>query len=225
MKKTAPVRGRALFLKLSWVCLVPPFFSILTSKSAKFGPRRVLKPYFVQKSNFQKNERHAAWEHDFDPKAGLKTAQDRPKTLSLGTLFGAKIEKKDDQNFISSKDGPKIAPRRPQEAPGPPQDAPMRPPGPPKRTPGAPQEAFESLQDTPKWFSEACSPTFFLRNESLTKQTSMSRKNNSLAISSTQNGRKVERPNEKVKTKRVAAVVARSALQSAAPGAARESVL
>ena len=53
---------------------------ILTPKSAKFGPRRVLKPYFVQKSNFQKNERHAAWEHDFDPKAGLKTAQDRPKT-------------------------------------------------------------------------------------------------------------------------------------------------
>ena len=41
----------------------------------------------------------------------------------------------------------------------------------------------------------------------------MSRKENSLAISSTQNGRKVERPNEKVKTQGVAAVVARSALQ------------
>ena len=42
-------------------------------------PSRLLKPHFFPKLNFQKNERHSAWEHDFDPKAGLKTAQDRPK--------------------------------------------------------------------------------------------------------------------------------------------------
>ena len=46
----------------------------------KFGPSRLLKLHFLQKVDFQKNERHPAWEHDFDPKTAPKTTQDRPKT-------------------------------------------------------------------------------------------------------------------------------------------------
>ncbi len=61
-----------LHLGASWAPKLAPFWP-------KMHPSRLLKPHFFQKSNFHKNERHAAWEHDFDPKAGLKTAQDRPK--------------------------------------------------------------------------------------------------------------------------------------------------
>ena len=46
----------------------------------KFGPSRLLKLHFLQKVDFQKNERHPAWEHDFGSKTAPKTTQDRPKT-------------------------------------------------------------------------------------------------------------------------------------------------
>ena len=75
------------------------FYSLLAPSRLHFGafwapklapfwpnmrPSRLLKPHFFQKSNFQKNERHAAWEHEFDPKAGLgpRSPQDGPKTVS-----------------------------------------------------------------------------------------------------------------------------------------------
>ena len=46
----------------------------------KFGPSRLSNLHFLQKVDFQKNERHRGREHDFDPKTAPKTTQDRPKT-------------------------------------------------------------------------------------------------------------------------------------------------
>ena len=67
----------------------------------------------------------------------------------LGTLFGAKIDQKNDQNFISEKDGPKSAPRRPQEAP----KTPPGGPGPPPARPEMPRTTSgkSTRQDAPAW--------------------------------------------------------------------------
>ena len=46
----------------------------------KIASSRLLNPHFLQKVDFQKNERHRGREHDFDPKTAPKTSQDRPKT-------------------------------------------------------------------------------------------------------------------------------------------------
>ena len=46
----------------------------------KIASSRLLNPHFLQKVDFQKNERHRGREHDFDPKTAPKTTQDRPKT-------------------------------------------------------------------------------------------------------------------------------------------------
>ena len=62
-----------------------------------------------------------------------------PKPLPLGTLFDTKLDQKNDQNFISKKDGPKSGPRRPQEAP-------KTPPG----GPGTPQEVSRAPKMTPQ---------------------------------------------------------------------------
>ena len=73
-----------------------------------------------------------------------------PKCLPLGTLFGAKIDPKNDQKLNFKKDRPKSAPRRPKSSPGTPQDAPRAPQDAPKRLPRRPRDAPRSPQDAPR---------------------------------------------------------------------------
>ena len=63
-----------------WPPLGLHFGSFWAPKSAQVRSKSPLEASFFPKVDFQKNERHPAWEHDFDPKTTPKTTQDRPKT-------------------------------------------------------------------------------------------------------------------------------------------------
>ena len=60
-----------------WVAILGHFGHLNRPKMAS---SRFLNRHFLQKVDFQKNERHPRREHDFGPKTAPKTTQDRPKT-------------------------------------------------------------------------------------------------------------------------------------------------
>ena len=62
-----------------WGPILEPFWA---PSWPKIASSHLLNPRFLQKVDFQKNERHRGREHDFDPKTAPKTTQDRPKTAA-----------------------------------------------------------------------------------------------------------------------------------------------
>ena len=121
-----------------------------------------------------------------------KSLQDRPET---------------------AQDPPKMPPGPPRRAPG----SPKRPPGPPPDPLRMPQEALPDLLGRPKTFSEASGPiTFFGKLDEAELVENMSKKKGRHRSSTvvTHIGRsKTESTFTTVGPRRVAAVVARSALQ------------
>ena len=139
------------------------------------------------------------------------------------------------------QEAPKRLPRRPREAPGPPKtrprrspDSPGQPQDPPRRLPDLPRtppDALPDFPDDPKWFSEASGPiTCFKKFEKFEIVESCRKRVEKKSTTVIHDGHshrsltKTESTFTTVGTQRVAAVVARSALQSAAPSAARRVV-
>jgi hypothetical protein len=135
---------------------------------------------------------------------------------------------------IRNRTASKVAPRSPQERPRPSQDAPRSPPECPRTPqeasripPGPPPDAPRSSPDPPgrpKTFSEASGPiTFFGKIEKFEIVENMSKKKSTSVFHGGHSHRslKSRKHFHNGRTQRVAAVVARSALQSAAPSAAR----
>ena len=156
-----------------------------------------------------------------------------PKCLPFGTLLALKIDQKIDRKSECLKGRSKIAPRAPKSA----QDPPKTPPGPLPESPGTPQEASWTPPDAPrsppgapgrsKMFSEASGPiTLFgkIKNFELVEKSRKKVDNGHPQWSPAPVLTKTESTFTTVGTQRVAAVVARSALQSAAPSAARRVV-
>ena len=144
------------------------------------------------------------------PNASLWGTFSEPKSIKKCL----KIDRKSD----CSKCRPKIAPR-------PPKTIPRCPPDPP----GAPKMPSRTPPDGPKGFSEAPGPAaFFGKIKKFEIVEKKSKKKSATVIHGGHSHRsltKTESTFTTVGTQRVAAVVARSALQSAAPCAAQGSVL
>ena len=136
----------------------------------KIASSRLLNPNFLEKVDFQKNERHRGREHDFDPKTAPKTTQHRPKTaprrssrcvffasififdfgrswvrfwLPKGRPKGAKIGHVWHRFFIDFCMSFQDRPKSGQERP-------KSPPRAPKSVPRGAQERPKSAQESPK---------------------------------------------------------------------------
>ena len=154
-----------------------------------------------------------------------------PKGLPFGTLLALKIDQKIDPKSDCLKGRSKIAPRAPKTLPRRPPDPSGEPLDLPRGLldpPRMPQEALPDPLGRPKTFSEASGPiTFFGKIEKFEIVEKTGRKKATTVLHGGHSQRsltKTESTFTTVGTQRVAAVVARSALQSAAPSAARRVV-
>ena len=144
-----------------------------------------------------------------------------PKCLPLGTLLATKIDKKIDPKLNCSKGRSKIAPRAPKTLPRGPPDLPGEPQDPPRGLLDLPRMLQEALPDPPgrpKMFSEAFGPiTFFGKIEKVEIVENMLKKKRSTTVihggHPHPSSQKTNSTFKTVGTQRVAAVVARSALQ------------
>ena len=151
-----------------------------------------------------------------------------PKSLPWGTLLATKIDQKIDQKLNCSKSRSKIAPRPPKTLPRCPPD----PSGGPKMPFGRPKNAPRCLPEPPRTTQNAFR-SLWPNNLFQKNQKSRNRRKH-VEKKEVDNGHprwspasvltKTESTFKTVEPQRVAAVVARSALQSAAPSAARRVV-
>ena len=151
-----------------------------------------------------------------------------PKCLPFGTLLVLKIDQKICPKSDCLKGRSKIAPRAPKTLPRGPPDLPGEPQDPPTRLPDpsrTPPDALPDPPGRPKMLFRSIWPNdVFRKNQKLRNRRKHVEKkvdNGHPQWSPAPVLTKTESTFTTVGTQRVAAVVARSALQSAAPSAAR----
>ena len=143
-----------------------------------------------------------------------------PKCLPFGTLLALKIDQKIDPKSDCLKGRSKIAPRAPKTLPRRPPDPPGEPQDPPRGLldpPRMPQEALPHPPGRPKTFSEASGPIIFFgkikKVEIVEKKSKKKSRQRSSTVVTRTGPHKNRKHFQNGRTQRVAAVVARSALQ------------
>jgi hypothetical protein len=154
-----------------------------------------------------------------------------PESLPFGTLLELNIDQKIDPTSDCLKGRSKIAPRPPKTLPRRPPDPPREPQDPPRRLPDPSRTPPDTLPDPPgrpkMLFRRIWPNDVFRKKQKLrTRGKHVEKKvdNGHPQWSPAMVLTKTESTFTTVGTQRVAAVVARSALQSAAPSAARRVV-
>ena len=150
-----------------------------------------------------------------------------PKSLPLGPLLAVKIDQKIDPKSDCSKSRSKTAPRPPKTAPRGPQEPPRCPPGPPWTAQNAlPDPPWTAQKAFPKHLALDFFPKrLFVQRSSEKSENSKSsktsrkksRQRSSAVVIPHNPAQKSKELSQRSDPQRVAAVVARSALQSAAP--------